>query len=111
MLGAAVLEVQHHYIVEIGPISYKNLQRFCMDTDKLRVVGELCMLAAGIEHRPSVRILVPADDIPPLRLASADAPAWLGWTSWLGPPETHGSYVADCILPIETAIVGETSRN
>jgi type VI secretion system protein ImpH len=111
MLGAAVLEVQHHYVVEIGPVSYTQLQRFCMDGDKRRVVGELCMLAAGIEHRPSVRILVPANDIPPLSLANAEAPALLGWTSWLGPPEDRAALVADCVLPIETAKVGGTGRN
>ncbi|MET0308982.1 MAG: type VI secretion system baseplate subunit TssG [Sphingomonas sp.] len=111
MLGAAVLEVQHHYVVEIGPVSYAKLQQFCMDTDKRRIVGELCMLAAGIEHRPSVRILVPANDIPPLSLANDDAPALLGWTSWLGTPEDREALVADCVLPIETVPTAQMGRN
>ncbi|WP_213982294.1 type VI secretion system baseplate subunit TssG [Sphingomonas sp. dw_22] len=105
MIGAAVLEVQHHYVVEIGPVSHAQLQRFCMDPEARRVVGELCALAAGIEHRPSIRILVPADDIPPLTLAGADAPALLGWTSWLGPPEDRDALVGDCVIPIENSTI------
>lgn len=105
MIGAAVLEVQHHYVIEIGPVSHAQLQRFCRDAEARRVVGELCALAAGIEHRGSIRILVPPGDIPPLTLAGEEAPALLGWTSWLGAPEDRGAPAGDCVIPIENSAI------
>lgn len=100
MIGNAVLDVQHHYVVEIGPVSYAQLQRFCAGTDMRRLVAEICVLAAGMEHRPSIRLLIEPGEIPPLRLGDETMPALLGRTGWLGAPRDGRSPVTDCTIPI-----------
>ncbi|TFI57608.1 type VI secretion system baseplate subunit TssG [Sphingomonas parva] len=100
MIGSAVLEAQHHYVIEIGPVSYRQLQLFCTGSEVQQVLGDLCTFAAGIEHQPSIRMLIDARDIPPLRLGAEDAPALLGWTSWLEPTPGSRGIVTDCVIPV-----------
>lgn len=101
MIGAAVLDAQHHYVVEIGPLSYRGLQDFCCRREARREVTQLCALAAGIEQRPSMRLLIATGDIPDLRLGDADSPAMLGWTTWMGQPDRAGGIADDCLIPID----------
>jgi type VI secretion system protein ImpH len=103
MIGASVLDVQHHYTVEIGPLRYPQLHGFCARPDQRRMLSQLCILAAGLEQRPSLRLLIPVDEIPPLQLGDADVAALLGWTTWLGRPEGEGGIAADCVIPIDQA--------
>jgi type VI secretion system protein ImpH len=106
VIGAAVLDVQHHFAVEIGPLDYRQLLDFCHEGSAIRMVGDVCRLAAGIEHRPIVRLAVPAREIPPLRLAAPETPAYLGRTSWLGdlgPPER---ILTDCAIPVSPVAAG-----
>ncbi|MFC0206666.1 type VI secretion system baseplate subunit TssG [Novosphingobium soli] len=110
MIGAAVLDAQHHYVVEIGPLAYHELQAFCLRREGRREVTQLCALAAGIEQRPSIRLLIATRDIPPLRLGDAQAPAMLGWTTWMGIPERSGGVANDCLIPVDpTAMVRKMS--
>lgn len=101
MVGASVLDFQHHYIVEIGPLSYRQLQDFCCQKEKRALVSQLCILAAGMERRPSIRLLIGTVDIPDLRLGSDEAPALLGWTTWVGAPERASGTADDCVIPID----------
>ncbi|WP_197277299.1 type VI secretion system baseplate subunit TssG [Sphingomonas profundi] len=103
MIGAAVLDVQHHFAVEIGPLSYAALLDFCGDGRQLRIVRELCHLAAGIEHRPVVRLRIARREVPPMRLGAPATPAFLGRTSWLGSLGPSDEIVADCTIPIGVA--------
>ncbi|MEE4452446.1 type VI secretion system baseplate subunit TssG [Novosphingobium resinovorum] len=109
MIGAAVLDAQHHYVVEIGPLKYHELQDFCCRREARREVTQLCALAAGIEQRPSMRLLIETQDIPELRLGDSESPAMLGWTTWMGTPERSGGVANDCLIPIDpTAMVRKT---
>lgn len=101
MIGAAVLDAQHHYVVEIGPLGYRELQDFCCRPSARRAVSQLCALAAGIEQRPSMRLLIRTGDIPGLRLGEPEAPAMLGRTTWLGAPVRSGGVAGDCLIPID----------
>lgn len=101
MIGASVLDAQHHYVVEIGPLGYDELQDFCCRPAARRVVSQLCALAAGIEQRPSMRLLIRTSDIPGLRLGDSLAPAMLGRTTWLGAPLRPGGVAGDCLIPID----------
>ncbi|MFC3174566.1 type VI secretion system baseplate subunit TssG [Novosphingobium bradum] len=105
MIGASVLDVQHHYTVEIGPLGYGELHDFCARPDKRRVLSQLCILAAGLEQRPSLRLLIPVDEIPELQLGREGSEALLGWTTWLGRPEGRGGIAADCAIPISEAAI------
>lgn len=100
MIGAAVLDVQHHFAIEIGPLSYAELLEFCGDGQMLRTVREMCHLVAGIEHRPVVRLRIAKSDVPPMRLGVGATPAVLGRTSWLGDLGPSDEIVADCSIPI-----------
>ncbi|SFF95155.1 type VI secretion protein, VC_A0111 family [Novosphingobium sp. CF614] len=110
MIGAAVLDAQHHYVVEIGPLTYRELQDFCCRRESRRIVAQLCALAAGLEQRPSMRLLIATADIPALRLGDAGSPAMLGWTTWMGTPVRPGGIANDCLIPIDpTAMMQKTS--
>lgn len=100
VIGAAVLDVQHHFAVEIGPLAYDQLLDFCEEGAGIRMVGDVCRLAAGIEHRPVVRLAITAGDIPPLRLAAPETPAYLGRTTWLGDLGPPDRLVTDCAIPL-----------
>lgn len=106
IIGAAVLDVQHHYAVEIGPVDHATLIRFCAESGQRAIVGEACMLAAGMEHQPVIRMLIDAADIPPLRLGDAATPALLGWTGWLGSPGPDAGILADCVIPVDRTAIG-----
>lgn len=101
MIGSAVLDAQHHYVVEIGPLSHRALQDFCSNRESRRKVTQICALAAGIEQRPSLRLLIATPDIPELRLGDEGAPAMLGWTTWMGKVERDGGIAADCLIPVD----------
>lgn len=101
MIGSAVLDAQHHYVVEIGPLKYHELQDFCCRREARREVTQLCALAAGIEQRPSMRLLIATEDIPELRLGAAESPAMLGWTTWMGVPDRPAGIASDCLIPID----------
>jgi type VI secretion system protein ImpH len=100
MIGAAVLDVQHHFAIEVGPLSYAELLEFCGDGQTLRTVREMCHLVAGIEHRPVVRLRIAKADVPPMQLGAPTAPAVLGRTSWLGDLGPSDELVTDCTIPI-----------
>jgi len=110
MIGSAVLDAQHHYVVEIGPLSYSGLQDFCSRREARRRVTQICALAAGIEQRPSIRLRIATSDIPELRLGDAAQPAMLGWTTWMGDVVREGGIADDCLIPIDpTATTGKAA--
>lgn len=106
IIGTTVLDIQHHYAVEIGPLAYAELLSFCRDDGRRRLVGEACLLAAGFEHQPLIRLGIRAGDIPPLQLGNADAPAVLGRTGWLGSPGVATRVMSDCVISIDRAAIG-----
>jgi type VI secretion system protein ImpH len=105
VIGAAVLDVQHHFAVEIGPLDYDQLLDFCHEGAAIRMVSDVCRLAAGIEHRPVVRLAIRAGQVPPLRLAAPETPAYLGRTAWLGDLGPADRIVTDCAIPLSAELV------
>lgn len=103
MIGSSVLDAQHHFVVEVGPLSWSRVQEFCCQPGNRRKIAQVCALAAGIEQRPSLRLLVATDVIPELRLGASDEPAMLGWTTWLGSPVRPNGIADDCLIPIDSA--------
>jgi type VI secretion system protein ImpH len=101
ILGASVLDVQHQYLIEIGPLDYAAFKRFCAQPEARRIVAQLAALAAGIEHRASIRLLIAPAAVPPLQLGDAAAPALLGWTTWMSAETREASLLSDCIIPME----------
>jgi len=111
LIGAAVLDVQHHYVVEVGPLSYAELQNFCCDPAARRSVAQICALASGIEQRPSLRLQIARGNIPDLRLGCDEAPAMLGWTTWISKPEgSDADPVNDCLIPLDPTTMLQKSN-
>lgn len=106
LIGSAVLDIQHHYAVEIGPLSHAELLAFCSDDGPRRIIGEACLLAAGMEHQPVIRLSIAAGDVPLLQLGSGIAPALLARTTWLGSPGPAELVVSDCVIPVNRHQVG-----
>ena len=105
MIGAAVLDVQHHFLIVIGPMPYERLRAFCAQPNLRRLVSQLAALAAGLDQRPSLRLRIAAREVPPLRLGCEDTPAMLGWTTWLGEFESDADILDDCVIPIDNAAI------
>lgn len=84
MLGGAVLDVQHHFVIAIGPLSHAELLRFCRSGGIRQRLAELCRLHSGLAYRPMLRLTIAGGSIPPLALGDPDRPALLGRTTWLG---------------------------
>ena len=103
MIGSAVLDVQHHYVIEIGPLTFEQLHRFCASAESRTIITRIAALAAGIEQRPVLRLLVAVAAIPALQLGSNRMGAMLGRTTWLGQPETTDGLARDCTIPITVA--------
>lgn len=101
LIGSAVLDVQHHYTIEIGPLSHAELLRFCSPEGPTAMIGEACLLFTGVAYRPGLRLAVQGSDVPPLQLASPERPAWLGRTTWLG--DAGPALRTDCVIPITPA--------
>lgn len=99
LIGAAVLDIQHHYVVAIGPLDWAALVDFCGSGGPRRVIGEICRLYAGIEYSPQLRLAIPGRNVRPARLGDAGVPAWLGRTCWLGDAGT--AIREDCQLAID----------
>ena len=103
VLGAAVLDVQHHYAIEAAPLPYASFLSCVTGGTMLQQIRDVCRIAAGIEQRPTLRLRIAANELPPLQLGRADAPAVLGRTTWLGSLETCGAVLDDCTIPISVA--------
>jgi type VI secretion system protein ImpH len=102
MIGEAVLDAQHHYVVEVAPLSYSKLLSIATDGKALTEFADACRFAAGIVNKPLLRLGIAAADVRPMILGSAAAPACLGRTSWLGMPPTQEGLLTDCTIVITT---------
>jgi type VI secretion system protein ImpH len=100
VVGAAVLDVQHHFDVELGPLGYPEFLRFCSPGGPRRQLGELTALAAGLPYRARARLLIAPGEVPPLQLGVAGAPALLGQTTWMRPDITGVAPLADCTVSL-----------
>ncbi len=96
MIGAAVLDIQHHFLVSIGPLDWPALVDFCGRSGARLAIGEICRLYAGLEYQPLLRLTIPGDAVQPARLGDPAVPAWLGRTCWLG--DAGLSLRSDCQL-------------
>lgn len=103
LIGQAVLDAQHHYLVDIGPLDHATFLGFVAGGNRLAEVREVCRLAGGLEQRPTLRLRIAAADVPPIRLGDASAPAILARTSWLGQVQDRGGILQDCTIPLAAA--------
>lgn len=100
VVGGAMLDIQHHYTVELGPLPHDELLGYCREPDRTREIGELCMLVTGSAHRARLRLLVEAQSVPPLRLGDLQTPALLGLTSWMPGGSSDAQFLTNCEMDL-----------
>jgi type VI secretion system protein ImpH len=100
LVGAAVLDVQHHYEIEVGPLDGTGFAAFVAGGALLTRLEDACRLMTGVEHRARLRLLVRRDDAPPLRLGSSAN--CLSRTTWLGVLSNRPAVLDDCTIPLNT---------
>jgi len=100
MIGASVLDIQHHYAVEIGPLPFEQLLDIATGGAMLDLLADACRIATGIAYRPLLRLTVERDQVPDMRLGSNQAPLCLGRTSWLGNTVEREAILQDCEIAV-----------
>ena len=101
ILGNSVIDVQHHYCLELGPLSYEEFLCFQNSDGMQRRIAEICSLMTGMAYRPRLRLLIAPEDVPPLQLGVHRAPALLGRTTWMAISKNRYEALSDCTLPLE----------
>lgn len=104
-VGSRIWSVQSEYLVELGPVDWKDLDRFLPrnasiptqpDQNLLTMVRQLLSLKTDPTLVPRIKILTKSDTIRPARLAKAslglDQPSKLGWNTWLGDSSNGASF-------------------
>ncbi len=85
VIGARVLDAQHHIRVAIGPVDHATYLRLLPDGDWAAPLREWIREYCGEEFGVSGVTRLEAADVPSLRLGEAGR---LGWSSWLGRRQT-----------------------
>jgi type VI secretion system protein ImpH len=83
LVGARVWQRDLRLRLVIGPLKREQFARFLPHGRSAQALRELLTLMTGITLEYEVQLLLAPDDAPPLVLGAADAPARLGWDSWL----------------------------
>lgn len=84
VVGERVWDVQGKFRLRIGPLSYKQFQRFMPTGVQLQTVTEMTRLYVGPEFEFDVQPVLQAAEVPWCQLTTnpADAPR-LGWNTWI----------------------------
>lgn len=79
--GARVWDLQSRFRVVVGPLSYADYERFLPSGESYRKLTDWVRNYVGFELKWDSRLVLKADQVPPLLLGYNGR---LGWTSWLG---------------------------
>lgn len=84
VVGDRVWDVQGKFRLRIGPLSYKQFQRFTPTGDDLRTITEMTRLYVGPEFEFDVQPVLKAAEVPWCQLSAdqTDGPR-LGWNTWI----------------------------
>ncbi len=82
--GQRVWSVENRFRVRLGPLSYREFQRYLPSGDALAPICQLTRTYAGPEFDFDIQPVLRADQTPFCRLDSrSPAGPFLGWNSWL----------------------------
>ena len=85
VLGNALWDVQHKFLLVIGPLDYAPYRRFLPDGADLARLRALVRQWVGIEFAWDLRLVLRAAEVPRLRLGgAAGSGGALGRSAWLG---------------------------
>jgi type VI secretion system protein ImpH len=81
VLGERTWHAQSRFRVLIGPLSFRDYERFLPRGRSSRALHDLIRLYVGMEHSWEVKLVLKKNEVP---LAWLGNSVWVGWSSWLG---------------------------
>jgi len=86
--GTSVKECQTKFRVNLGPVGYRDYQRFMPLGDLLLPVFSLIRYMVGIEFEFEIRVFLKKEDVPGCVLGQkGPGRTFLGWTTWAASSE------------------------
>lgn len=81
VLGERTWHAQSRFRVVLGPLSFREYERFLPRGPSARALHDLVKLYVGMEHSWEVKLVLKKQEVP---LAWLGNSVWVGWSSWLG---------------------------
>jgi len=81
VLGEKTWHAQSRFRVVIGPLSFRDYERFLPRGRSSRALHDLIRLYVGVEQTWEVKLVLRKQEVP---LAWLGNSVWIGWSSWLG---------------------------
>jgi len=81
VLGERTWHAQSRFRVVIGPLSFRDYERFLPRGGSSRPLHDLIRLYVGVEHSWEIKLVLKKTEVP---LAWLGNSVWVGWSSWLG---------------------------
>jgi type VI secretion system protein ImpH len=81
VIGERTWHAQSRFRVVIGPVSFRDYERFLPRGRSSRALHDLIRLYVGMEQSWEVKLVLKQQEVP---LAWLGNSVWIGWSSWLG---------------------------
>jgi len=81
VVGERTWHVQSRFRVVLGPLAFRDYERFLPRGRSARALHDLVKLYVGMEHSWEVKLVLKKQEVP---LAWLGNSVWVGWSSWLG---------------------------
>ena len=81
VVGERTWHAQSRFRVVIGPLAFRDYERFLPRGRSSRALHDLIRLYVGLEQSWEIKLVLKKDEVP---LAWLGNSVWMGWTSWLG---------------------------
>ncbi len=84
IVGERVWSVENKFRLKLGPLRYREFQRFLPGQKSLQQLCQLVRTYVGMEFDFDVQLVLCAADVPDCQLAADETGgAYLGWNTWL----------------------------
>ena len=107
-VGAQVRLAQFRFRIRVGPLRFAEYLDLLPDGRAFEPLFDLVRLATGIEQTFEMRLVLRADEVPPLRLG-AEGAGRLGWSTWLYDPDRRRD-PDDAAFPSEISVLRRARR-
>jgi len=81
VIGERTWHAQSRFRVVIGPLGFRDYERFLPRGRSSRPLHDLIRLYVGLEQSWEIKLVLRKDEVP---LAWLGNSVWIGWSSWLG---------------------------
>ena len=104
LVGERIWDVQSRFRLRIGPLGWKHFQSLMPNGQSLRPLCQITRTYVGPGLDFDVQPVLRLEEAPPCRFTSdEEAGPYLGWNTWMPPPETPSSpFLHDAVFQIET---------